>query len=71
MDAVVTHQLHVCTGVDSTFSHHHTVTRHLLSQSQRSIQAGLEGMQITVVDADELCVQRYRPLQFLFRVHFH
>ena len=57
--------------MDTAFGDNHTVAGDLFRQRQGGVQAGLEGMQVAVVDADQLGVEIHRPLQLFLGMYFH
>ena len=57
--------------MDAAFGDHQVVAGDLLGELQGGVQAGVEGVQVAVVDADQLDVELQRPGQFVGGVHFH
>src|SRR5206468_5141659 len=56
---------------DSAFGDENSVRRHLADQSQRGLEAGLEGAQIAVIDSDERRLEPQGALQLVAIVAFN
>lgn len=66
VDIVDFHQLDVGPVENAAFGDHRAITRNARQQVQRGFQADLEGMQVAVVDADQLGVEGFqRALQLV------
>ncbi|MOA57748.1 hypothetical protein D3C78_1819860 [compost metagenome] len=68
---MVAHQLDVFRLQDAAFGHDALARRNVGQQVQRVLQAGLEGAQVAVVDAQQRRLHGQRHVQFLGVVHFH
>src|SRR5262245_51474111 len=65
------HTLHVGPGREAALAHRHPPLRDARQQGERGVEAGAEGLEISVVDADHHGVGGERLVQLPGAVHFH